>query len=215
MNRRLLNYTPDMEFLEHAEAHHATAPADPHAAMALSAGLLEVANQGELQDFLNELVTSVAATERSRIGAPLRQALVDALTRAARPIVPIHSSGAGEPRFGNNAGNNAGSDVGADLKTRAARIFGMELEGLSPEDKEYEVAQQFVRFAADTIRHAGAAGGARAPHAVAGAALQQAAQRYAPGLLQPAPSPSQSPSPSPSRTGRWRREGRRIVVFNC
>ena len=51
MNRRLLNYTPDMEFLEHAEAHHATASADPHAAMALSAFLLEVANQGELEDF--------------------------------------------------------------------------------------------------------------------------------------------------------------------
>ena len=121
MNRRLLNYTPDMEFLEHAEVRHATVSADPHAAMALSAGLLEVANQAELKDFLNELVTSVAATERSRIGAPLRQALVDALARAARPIVPIHSSGAGEVGFG----SSVGSDAGSDLKTRAARIFGM------------------------------------------------------------------------------------------
>ena len=213
MNRRLLNYTPDMEFLEHAEAHLDSAPADPHAAMALSAGLLEVADQAELKVFLTDLVASVAATGRSRIAAPLRQALVDALYRVARPIVPIHSAGDNELRFGSN-GSNTGSAAGVDLNPRAAHLFGMELEGLSPEDKEYEVAQQFVRFAADTIRHAGAAGGARAPHAVAGAALQQAARRYAPGLLQPA---SAAPALSQTRTqsGRWRREGRRIVVFNC
>lgn len=203
MNRRLLNYTPDMEFLEPAEAHAKSAPADPHAAMALSAGLLEVSDQAELKAFLTDLVAFVAATGRSRIGAPLRQALVDALHRVARPIVPIHSAGDSELRFGSSAAS-------VDLNPRAAHLFGMELEGLSPEDKEYEVAQQFVRLAADTIRHAGAARSNLAPPAVAGAALQQAARRYAPGLLQAAP-----PAPSQTQTGRWRREGRRIVVFNC
>ena len=74
------------------------------------------------------------------------------------------------------------------------------------------MAQQFVRLAADTIRHAGAADGRRAPHAVASAALQQAARRYAPGLIQPAAPAS---SQTQTQTGRWRREGRRIVVFNC
>ena len=214
MNRRLLNYTPDMEFLEHAEAHATSAPADPHAAMALSAGLLEVADQAELKVFLTDLVASVAATGRSRIGAPLRQALVDALHRVARPIVPIHSNGDSELRFG----SNAASAASADLNPRAAHLFGMELEGLSPEDKEYEVAQQFIRLAADTIGHAGAARSGRAPQAVAGAALQQAARRYAPGLLQAAPparSQTQIQTQTQTQTGRWRREGRRIVVFNC
>ena len=199
MNRHLLDYTPDMEFLEHAETPGARAPADPHAALAFGAGLLEVADEAGLEDFLSNLVRSIAASARTPIAAPLGKALVAVLKRAARSILPIHGSGAGAVRFGSE---------GADLKTRAARIFGMELEGLSPEDKEYEVAQQFIRFAADTIRTAGTAPRSGAPQAVAGAAVQQAARRYAPGLLQ------QEAQGVPLQ-GRWQRQGRRIVVLHC
>lgn len=200
MNRRLLDYTPEMEFLDEAKAPAGAAQPDQHRAMAFGADLLEVADEAELEHFLADLVAAVAAADRAPVAAPLGKALVAELKRAARPIMPIHSSGAGEPRF---AGAGA-----ADLKTRAARIFGMELEGLSPEDKEFEVAQQFIRLAADTIRNAAAAARAGAPQAVAAAALQQAARRYAPGLLQ-----LQAQASPPG--GRWRREGRRIVVLNC
>jgi hypothetical protein len=192
MNRRLLDYTPEMEFLDEAES-----PADAAQegqTTAFGADLLEVADEAGLEDFLTELVAAVTAAERTPVAAALGKALVAELKRAARPLLPIRSNGAG-----------AG---GADLKTRAARLFAMELEGLSPEDKEFEVAQQFIRLGADTIRNAAATARAGAPQAVAAAALRQAARRYAPGLLQ-----RQAQASPPG--GRWRREGRRIVVFNC
>jgi hypothetical protein len=88
-------------------------------------------------------------------------------------------------------------------------MFGMELEGLSPEDKEYEVAQQFIRLATDTIRRATAAAHTGAPPTVtAAAAFRQAAGRYAPGLLK-------SAAQTAPASGRWRREGRRIIVLHC
>ena len=37
----------------------------------------------------------------------------------------------------------------------AARIFGVEPEGMSAEDRDFEIARQFVRFAqAETVRAA-------------------------------------------------------------
>lgn len=200
MNRRLLDYTPEMEFLAEAGAAAGAAQAGPDTAMMFGAGLLEVAGEAELEDFLNDLVNSTVAAGSAAVAAPLRKALVAVLQRAARAVMPIHSNGANEARFGGAAGT--------DLKTRAARIFGMELEGLSPEDKEFEVAQQFVRLAADTIGHAAASARAGEPQLVAACALQQAARRYAPGLLQ------RQAQASPT-AGRWRRQDGRVVVLNC
>ena len=68
--------------------------------------------------------------------------------RAAKSILPLHR--AGGPLI------DALGSGGAKLCTRAARIFGLELEGLSPDDKEFELAQHFIRFAADAVRHADA-----------------------------------------------------------
>ena len=204
---RLLDYTPDMEFLNEEMAPAGTPrahQAHQHTAMTFGAALLEVGSAAELEYFLTDLVMSLAAKTRTPIAAPLGKALVDVLKRAARAILPIHGSGAGAPGFG--------TDGGADLKARAARIFGMELEGLSPEDKEFEVAQQFVRLAFDTIGNAALAPGAGEPRAAAGAALQQAARRFAPGLLQVE---AQMPAQAQQQGGRWQRQGRRIVVLNC
>ena len=183
MNRRLLDYTPEMEFLDEA----GSAPAPHSAAMSFGAELLEVADEAELEAFLTELVSALAP-----LAPPLGKALVAELKRAVRPLMPIRSNGAGA----------------ADLNTRAARLFGMELEGLSPEDKEFEVAQQFVRLGADASRTAAATARAGAPQAVAAAAVQQAARRYAPGLLR-------LQAQASPQSGRWQRQGGRIVVFNC
>ncbi|MBJ7309181.1 hypothetical protein H7U20_03080, partial [Rugamonas sp. CCM 8940] len=120
-----------------------------------------------------------------------------ALADAARRVLPIRSGAA------DGAVALAAEPAGGDLKSRAARVFGIELEGLSPEDKEFEVAQRFVRFACDAAR--GALGGAGATsEAATQAALWRAARRHAPGLLRCA-APGQ---------GHWRREGGRIVLLD-
>jgi methyl-accepting chemotaxis protein len=225
MNKRLLDYLPEMEFLEpvtlSAEAaqrgyrahfqrqsrldqpieqsinQSINQPIDQQAALA--AGLLEVVDDTELEYFLFELVAADGV-----IAPAAGDALVRVLKRVARPLFPIHdrelASGLGASR--------------TDLKATAARIFGLELEGLSPEDKEFEVARQFIRLAGDVIdnvrSNAGAGGGTGADavagnaQAIAERALQQAAQRHAPGLLT-----------MDARGGCWQRQGRRIVVFDC
>lgn len=195
---RLLDYTPEMEFLEEAAGSADAAPAAEDPTITFGADLLDVADDAELDELLRDLVAAVAAAGRMPLGAALGQALVAELKRAARPLMPIRSNGAGA----------------ADLKTRAARIFGMELEGLSPEDKEFEVARQFVRLCIDAVGNAAAMARGGAARAVAGAALRQAARRYAPGLLRPQGLAAPAAPGAPSQ-GRWRREGGRIVVLNC
>jgi len=41
---------------------------------------------------------------------------------------------------------------GAGALSRAARMLGLELEGLSSEDKEFEIARRFVRMSGDAVR---------------------------------------------------------------
>jgi hypothetical protein len=104
----------------------------------------------------------------------------------------------------------------------------MELEGLSQEDREFEAAKQFVRFASEAVKNASSAPGGN-PVAIARSAIAAAAQNHAPGLLNGRASMSSMPSmssmssmPSQStgfgrpRSGRWRRIGpNKIIVENC
>ncbi|GAB4413014.1 MAG: hypothetical protein OHK0039_19490 [Bacteroidia bacterium] len=94
-------------------------------------------------------------------------------------------------------------------------MFELELEGLSPEDREFEVARSVVRLATDTARRA-ANIAARTPQAapaqVAKAALTQAATVHAPGLVRSGTAPSAS-SASLRTRGTWVRQGRRIILY--
>jgi hypothetical protein len=90
---------------------------------------------------------------------------------------------------------------------------GLELEGLSQEDREFEAARRFVRFASEAVKNA-AATDAADPVAAAQSATAAAARRFAPGLLnlrQMAPSFPASHAAS----GQWVRQGRNILVLDC
>lgn len=191
---RLLAYNPELEFMDSGEADESGAQE-----LEYGADLLEVGSEAELDAFLRRLIATVSRRGRAGAGSPLADALVQTLKRAARPILPIRSG----------ALATAAADA-PDLKQRAARIFGLELEGLSPEDKEFEVAQRFVRLAADTIRKAGAGSGSGSarPVDLAQAALAQAARHHAPGLMR------HGDGLAPL-AGRWIRAGSRIVVLDC
>jgi hypothetical protein len=203
---RLLEYTPDMEFLDPTSAlsRAGVNQKNEHAAMAFGAGLLEVGNDAELEHFLTDLVSFVSTAADNTVGAPLRKSLVRVLGRAARHLLSIGSTQA--------ALAIDTQDDHPDPHIRAARIFGLELEGLSPEDKEFEIAQQFIRLARDTIRNAigpsALASHPRNLQARVEAALQQAAHHHAPGLLK-------VDGPATSSEGRWQRQGRCITVFDC
>lgn len=199
MNSRLLDYRPDLDFLDVAPQ-----PAPPHGRsadmdMRRAAELLEVSDHAELRQFLRGLVAQVSRAGRAALDAPGAPALLAALQRAAQFTLPLQR--AGGPLVDALGGS------GADAHARGARIFGLELEGLSPEDKEFELAQHFVRFATDAVRRADAAGiggGAGGAAEAVQAALARAARRYAPGLLRRA-----------EAEGRWQRQADRIIVHDC
>jgi hypothetical protein len=199
MDRRLLDYIPEMEAPEHAARRLPDGrPIDADAEMAFGADLLEVRDRTGLEALLADLVARVGAPGRAVFDTPLGRTLVAVLGRAAQPLFPLVAG---------PVANAFDPLRGADLKTRAARLFGLELEGLSPEDKEFELARHFIRFAADAIGNATEAGAGGDPHARVQAALMQAARRHAPGLLCHA-------ADTAAHGGRWQRQGNRIIVLN-
>ena len=125
------------------------------------------------------------------------------------------------PTLGSSVGRYFGGDEGAKLGGQAAsaagRAFGLELEGLSNEDREFEVARRYVDFAGEAVRKLAADGAAGNPTLAARAAAAAAALTHAPGLSQARAAPgrsSASASPHGSgATGRWVQHGSKIILY--
>ena len=169
--------------------------------------LLEVTNEQELEQFLDDVLRTVGGAVGQFVRSDTGQALGAILKDAARQALPIVGRAVGQW-----VSPQQGGDIGADLATRAGQVLGLELEGLSAEDAEFEAARQFVRFASDAARHACIAppGAPGAPAALA--AAEKAARVHAPGLLTRLQGRSGNLWP---RSGRWVRRGRTIVLFGA
>ncbi len=208
MNRQLIEYTPETETLgteafrdeEIPEAEGADTVFTEAEEMELATELLDVQSEQELDQFLGDLIKRAGQAVGTFVRSPTGQALGGVLKSAARKALPI----AGRA-LGGYIGGAGGAQAGARAATAAGRLFGLELEGLSPEDRDFEIAKRFVRFAGETVRAAVTARGAAPPPAIARSAAAQAASRHAPGLLR---------SPTPRLSGRWFRHGRTIIVPN-
>jgi hypothetical protein len=142
--------------------------------------LLDTTTEVELRKFLSGLVADAGRRSGDRLPDPAARALVDRLARIALQTVPTLTSvlGAG--------GAEAGSWQSSPT-AMASRVYGLSLEGFSAEDRDYEIARQFVRFAqaaATEVAHRAAATSGPAP-ATANAAITSAATVFAPGLHPP------------------------------
>ena len=176
----------------------------------LAAQLLDVRGEHELDRFLGDLVKRAGQAVGTFVRSPTGQALGGVLKDAARQALPIVGGA-----IGGYAGGERGAQFGSSVASAAGRYFGLELEGLSPEDREFEVAKGFVRLAGEAVKNAAAAPASSPPQAVAKSAVIQAAQRFAPGLLRSVgPSAAATPATRPAMSGRWVRQGRNIVVIN-
>jgi hypothetical protein len=215
MDRRLLDYTPVLEtFGSHQferEAERSTdaesAPLDESDEYALAAELLEVYREADLEKFLFKLISRAGADGQRLARSPVARVLVGLLRKAAGVILrPIRRS---VPPLSGPAAPVWRTDP--LLISEAGRAFGLELEGLSPEDKEFALARQFVRFASEAVRTASRLKGE--PRAVAHSALRRAARRFAPGLLARLGAPLGAQAAA--ATGRWVRRDGHIVVLAC
>lgn len=213
MDQRLLEYTPVLETFGsdefEREAERSTdaesAPLDVGEEFSLAAELLEVSREAELEKFLVKLISRAGAGGQRLARSPVARELVGLLTQAARLILrPIHRSVRALPGLAAPVWR-----PDPRLISEAGEMFGLELEGLSPEDKEFALARQFVRFASEAVRTASRLMGE--PRAVANAGLHRAARRFAPGLL--ARLGMQQGAGPVATAGRWVRRDGQIVVL--
>jgi len=188
----------------------------PAQEMELAAELLELRDEAELDRFLGNLIRNVGQAAGKFINSPAGQALGGVLKGAAKNVLPNVLPLAGGA-LGGLVGGPLGAKIGSGLASMAGQALGLELEGLSAEDREFEAAKQFVRFAGETVKNAISAPPSNSLATVAKQAAIAAAQRHAPGLLLQGGN-TQGGSDGPgqrSRSGRWVRRGRSIVIINC
>lgn len=185
--------------------------------MELAVQALEITDEAELDQFIGSLLKKAGRAVGQAVRSPIGQQLGGMLKQAARKALPTAGAAVG--------GLFGMPGLGSQAASMAGQMFGLELEGMSGEDQEFEVARQFVRFAGDAVKNAATAAPSTSPQAAARNAVIAAAQQYAPGLLRdtgnPAPTNgARSMGGSASkhrhggqRSGRWYRQGNRIVLY--
>jgi hypothetical protein len=198
--------------------------------MELAAELLEATDDAELDQFLGTLLTNATSAIgrglHSSLGGTLGSYLKGAIKKAL-------------PKVGGALGNflvpGVGGDIGSQFASNAGRYFGLELEGLSAEDGEFEIARRLVRFgdaaarqAAETaaaLTRSGAGAGQLAQ--TARGALLTAAREHAPGFIRARADlirGDQGPAAASScycgthrqhHSGSWIRHGREIHLLGA
>ncbi len=177
--------------------------------MELAARLLEITTDEELDQFLGSWIKKAWRGVKRLVKSPVGRYLRKGLKWVAKKALPI----AGRV-VGGYFGGPAGAKAGRRIARMGGRLFGLELEGLSPEDQEFEIARRYVRFANSAMRK-----GASVPHTMhpakaAKAALASAARLHAPGLLRPG-ALSTAVTVARRRSGRWIRRGNKIIILGA
>lgn len=186
--------------------------------MELASELLAVGDEAELDQFLGDLIGKAGQAIGKAVKGPIGRKLGGFLKGAVKKVVPAAAG-----VLGTVVGGPLGGAVANKVASAAGDMFGLELEGLSPEDQEFEAARHFVRFAGEAARQAGKIANAADPQAAARHAVTNAAKKLAPGLLRGVSQSLQSETAPMRRSantgsgqsGRWVREGHRIVLLGA
>ena len=180
----------------------------------LALELLEVNSEEELEAFLGNLMQKAVQVGKGILATKDMQAVGGILKGAARKSLP-HIGRA----VGGYFGGKKWAKRGAGFATGVGKLFGLELEGLSGEDQEFELAKGYVRFAGNTVRNMSSMAGSGNPLGAAKQAAAAAARVHAPGLLtvgkaRTVGGPSAPMLPSSSgQSGRWLRRGSKIILY--
>jgi hypothetical protein len=206
----LTDYSPQMEFSDGSAGTRFTEETaggflSDSDEMELAAELLEVGNEAELEQFLGDVIHKIGSGLGKFAKSQAGQELFGVLKSVAKTALPI-AGGA----IGGLVGGPPGALIGSKLASIAGGALGLELEGLSPEDRDFEASKQFVRFAGQAVANALQADPRADPEAAARHAAVEAARVYAPGLMNIAGRGWHEPR---RRTGRWVRHGDRIILL--
>ena len=146
---------------QYGEAQQEAEVFDETEEMELASDLLSLGSEAELNQAIGELMQRAAHAVGGSINRDVGMALGSALKSAAQQAVPA----AGAP------------------PASSGEVFGIETEGLSGEDQEFEIMRRFVRFAGAAAGRAARAPRGFNPRAIVRSAFTRAARRWAPGLL--------------------------------
>ena len=177
MANRLAAYDPQLEIFEGDQAPAQArrgGPVGEIQELELATELMELRDEQDLHRFVGGLVRDTARKiGRSGRGsaAAIHRLLISTLRHAMPRPSPVRSPAAAFTP----------STLGERLASISGHSLGIELEGLSEEDRHFAAARQIVRFAADAAGRA-LAPSLRDPAATARAAVMVAARRHAPGL---------------------------------
>ena len=192
---------------------------DETQSMELAAELLESRDDQELEEFFGKLFKRVARAAGQLANSSIGKALVPVLTRVARTALPTIGAG-----LGNMILPGVGGVVGGKLASTAGQMFGLELEGMSPQDQELEVARRVVNLAGSAAQ-AALTNPTSAPPAIAARdAVLAAARVHAPGLAGGRPMRRRrywyggyggrsGYGYGRPQSGRWVRRGSRIIIL--
>lgn len=178
--------------------------------LAQASELLSVNNEEELEQFLGNLLSGAVRAAGAFASSPAGKAVGGILKNAARKALPQLGQAVGDyfgPGVG-KLGRQAGSLVASKFES------GLQLEGLSAEDRELETARAFIRFAKSAAKRTASTPRTISPSAAARQASIAAARQYLPGLLRASALP-------PARTGttldsgRWVRRGSNIIILGA
>jgi hypothetical protein len=137
----------------------------------LASSLLEAISRQRADDMLARTIAVAARRAGVELSPDRASELLSLLGRTARRALAPAAAPSPSP---------------LERPTGPGGLLGLETEGLSPEAAVFEVARQFVRFAAAAAERAARAAPTLPPDAAVRLAARTAARRFAPGLLRPA-----------------------------
>jgi hypothetical protein len=146
--------------------------------MELAAEALEILGNEELEEFVGNVLGSVAAGA----GAAIRPAVARQLGGILAGVAP-----AGLPAgraLSSLTTPGPGTVVGSKLGWMIDRVLELELEGMDREDAALERARRYVGLVTTSARHAALAPRGAPPHLVVQSALGQALAEHVPDLLE-------------------------------
>jgi hypothetical protein len=123
------------------EFEHTSGESEAATELELAAHLLEIHSEEELEQFLGDVLSGAVQGARALAATPTGQALTGILKDAAKQALPVVGGAIGKaisPGSGQAWGERAGRAAGD--------LLGLELEGLSHEDREFEVAKRVVQM---------------------------------------------------------------------
>ena len=171
-NQAMNSYRQDAEFDE-AENFESAEELDKTREMELASQLLEMTDEAGLDQFLGRLIQRAGRAAGRPADSSAGRGLRGILKGAAKKALPM---------LGGAVGGSSGGPAGSQLAANAGGLFGLELEGLSDEDQEFEVARRLVRFSDAAAKNLASAAASETPQQAASAA----AKRHVPGMIRAA-----------------------------